>query len=387
MAGRIYLKLSVQSELTAMDEVPYDAEKTLQMLLARYPDLLAGEQFHTEEPRRWLLVAREMPVPAVENGSSEWYLDHLFLDQDGVLTLVEVKRSNNNQLRRAVIGQLLDYAANGVANWTVKHVQSKFEESCRKFNKNPEEVLAEFLGENRDEEMFWQQVKANLLAGRIRIVFVSDAIPPKLRRVVEFLNEQMDPAEVLAIEVKQFCEQGSTNAQVKVFVPQVIGQNERTRQKKAVGDSSEGTWNEESFMKVLGERKGEATTAVAKSLLDWITPRVTEIWWQKSEGRGIVPIIRQGQDEFRVCRIASQGWFAFRFDWLFVQPPFTGEAIRRELLARVNEIPNVNVEPKRARIQLDTLQDPAAMEKLKAVVAWLIEQVLASKIGKSEQSY
>lgn len=29
-------------------------------------------------------------------------------------------------------------------------------------------------------------------------------IPPELRRVVEFLNEQMDPAEVLAIEVKQF---------------------------------------------------------------------------------------------------------------------------------------------------------------------------------------
>jgi hypothetical protein len=36
------------------------------------------------------------------------------------------------------------------------------------------------------------------------MVFVSDEIPRELWRVVEFLNGQMNPAEVPAIEVKQY---------------------------------------------------------------------------------------------------------------------------------------------------------------------------------------
>ncbi len=55
MAGRIYL-LNENSGLMAMEEAPYDSEKLLQEMLAKHPDLLAGEQIDTDEPRRWLLV-------------------------------------------------------------------------------------------------------------------------------------------------------------------------------------------------------------------------------------------------------------------------------------------------------------------------------------------
>jgi len=53
-------------------------------------------------------------------------------------------------------------------------------------------------------ERFWEQVKTNLQARKIRLIFVADQIPSELRRIIEFLNTQMDPAEVLAIEVRQF---------------------------------------------------------------------------------------------------------------------------------------------------------------------------------------
>lgn len=68
MSGRIYL-LNDNSELVAMEEAPYDAEKTLQELLAKHPALLAGEQINSEEPRRWLLITREMAVPGEEDGA------------------------------------------------------------------------------------------------------------------------------------------------------------------------------------------------------------------------------------------------------------------------------------------------------------------------------
>lgn len=94
MAGRIYL-LNDNSDLMAMEEAPYDSEKLLQEMLAKHPDLLAGEQINSDEPRRWLLVTREMAVQGDEDDSPRWSLDHLFLDQDAVPTLVEVKKGSN----------------------------------------------------------------------------------------------------------------------------------------------------------------------------------------------------------------------------------------------------------------------------------------------------
>src|SRR4051794_12230288 len=41
-------------------------------------------------------------------GSSRWSLDHLFVDQEGVPTLVEVKRSSDTRARREVVAQMLD---------------------------------------------------------------------------------------------------------------------------------------------------------------------------------------------------------------------------------------------------------------------------------------
>ena len=43
----------------------------------------------------------------------------------------------------------------------------------------------------------------NLLAGRIRMLFVADRIPSELPKVVEFLNAQMRPPEVLAVELRR----------------------------------------------------------------------------------------------------------------------------------------------------------------------------------------
>ena len=130
MAG-IYL-IQDSGDLVEMTERPYESEELLQRLLARYPNLLAGEQMDRTSPRRWLLVRREKEVPSEDGGAGRWSVDHLFLDQDGVPTLVETKRSSNaRELRRLVVGQMLDYAANAVAYWPVEDIRSQFEATCR----------------------------------------------------------------------------------------------------------------------------------------------------------------------------------------------------------------------------------------------------------------
>ena len=202
-----------------MIETPFVTEEVLQILLARYPDLLPGDQINPERPLRWLLVARELGIPGGVAESDRWNLDHLFLDQDGIPTFVECKRASNTQVRREVVFQMLDYAANGIEYWSVDHLRQAAAETAGLSNRSlDEEVRRLLLQEDADIEMFWRKVEQNLRSDRVRLIFVTDNPPKELRKQVEFLNRQMRDVEVLLVEIKQFLGEGQ-----KAMVPRIIG--------------------------------------------------------------------------------------------------------------------------------------------------------------------
>lgn len=277
MGGSIYL-IQDNEKLVEMREEEPENEDLLQRLLARHPHLLAGDQINSVFPRRWLLIKREAGVPFEEGGGDRWAVDHLFLDQDGIPTLVEVKRNNDTRLRREVVGQMLDYAANAVAYWPGERIRAQFE---AQHGDQAEAILQEFLSpesevSESDPGAFWQQVKTNLQAGRIRLIFAADKIPAELRRIVEFLNTQMNPAEVLALELRLYAGQG-----LKTLVPNVIGQ-------KAKMDPSEKgrQWDETSFFKELQAKRGAEDAAVARKILAWAQSHELSIWWGKGKRSG-----------------------------------------------------------------------------------------------------
>jgi hypothetical protein len=228
MNGKIFL-LKNDNELIEMEEREYPSELILQELVADYPNLLAGYEMDEENPRKWLLVKKEQELYSPDEGSNVVYLDHLLLDQDGVPTLVEVKRSSDTRIRREVVGQMVDYASNAV-------VYLQVEEMIANVNLNfPDldmaEILCHELGFEGDPDEFWGKVKTNLQAGKVRMVFLADIIPPELRRMVEFLNEQMDPAEAFAVEVKQYVGEG-----LKTLVPRLIGQTAEAQKKRIISN-------------------------------------------------------------------------------------------------------------------------------------------------------
>src|SRR3954453_6187388 len=93
----------------------------LQTWLAEHPELLGGEEMDPNDPRRFLLVKREVH-------DSSGFLDHLFIDQDALPTFVEAKLSTNPESRRKVVGQLLDYASEAGASWTGEKLKVWFAE-------------------------------------------------------------------------------------------------------------------------------------------------------------------------------------------------------------------------------------------------------------------
>jgi hypothetical protein len=193
--GRIYHSTLSSSEWTAMDETRYEAEEVLQRLLADHPDLLAGEQMRPSEPPRWLLITREVGILDSEGGLARWSLDHLFVDQNATPTLVEVKRSTDTRVRREVVGQMLDYAANGVAHWPPGSLRELYERRVRASGGEPHASLLSFLrvpateAEADDDpiDAFWSRVDENLRLRQMRLLFVADTIPRELQRIIEFL--------------------------------------------------------------------------------------------------------------------------------------------------------------------------------------------------------
>jgi hypothetical protein len=166
MSGGIYL-LRDDDQLVEMVERPYESEAVLQQLLAKHPSLLAGDQLQGASPRRWVLVAREASLPSDEDGGGRWSVDHLFLDQDAVPTLVEVKQRSDTRIRREVVGQMLDYAANAVVYWPVERLRATFEASGETNGQDPNDLLLDLVDDGETIDSFWERVSTNLRAGKV----------------------------------------------------------------------------------------------------------------------------------------------------------------------------------------------------------------------------
>jgi hypothetical protein len=121
-----------------------------------------------------------------------------------VPTLIETNRGEDTRGRRDVVAQMLDYAANAATEWRAEALREWHAERCQAGGDDPAEDLAGLEHSLGEDDSFWARVGENLLAGNVRLVFISDAIPAGLQVIVEFLSERMTPTEVLAAKVRQF---------------------------------------------------------------------------------------------------------------------------------------------------------------------------------------
>lgn len=374
--------LNDDGQLLRVAQESYDSEDLLQRLLADYPSLIPGEQINAGSPRKWLLVTREASLPDEEGGSGRWSVDHLFLDQDGIPTLVEVKRASDTRLRREVVGQMLDYAANAVVYWPVERIKSLFEAKCEREGKEADQALVDFLeGEDSPEE-FWLKVKTNLQAEKVRLLFVADKIPRELRRIIEYLNGQMDPTEVLGLEISQFVGQG-----IKALVPKLMGQTAEAEGKKATLARQGRKWDADSFFSLLASKQDPAVVEVAHKLLGWAQRRNLDIWWGEGSTMGSY-LVRCGANDDKnslqfMFSVWSHGGIEIPFQYMLKRSPFDSTKKREELRKRLNEIDGLDIPAdslsRRPSIMLNSLTIKESYQKFVAVYEWFIEQHRSSQ--------
>lgn len=269
MRGSIFV-IDPNNNLVEMRQERYKNEASFQTLIEKYPNLLAGEQINPENPRRWIFIARELGIPSEEDGGDRWFLDHLFIDQDAIPTLVEVKRSTDTRIRREVIAQMLDYAANATSYWSIDMIQERYEEQLRHEN-SPS--LASIGITPEAEDRFWQTVEANLQVGKMRLLFVADQIPMSLQSIIEFLNRQMTLVEVLGLEIRQY----TSSEGMKTLVPRIIGRTASAVQAK---QREKRKWSEAEFMEdVLNNTGDTACVRFCEKMLRACENMGLRIWW------------------------------------------------------------------------------------------------------------
>lgn len=376
MSGEIFL-IQGEDQLIKMKEELFDSESFFQELLAKYPSLLAGDQIDGGAPRKWLFIAREVGVPDAEDSADRWSIDHLFLDQDGIPTLVEVKRSSDTRIRREVVGQMLDYAANAVVYWPVEAIRAQFEAHCQTTGCNPEQEIRKAFGDDANADQLWQNVKTNLQAKKVRLVFVADVIPAELCRVIEFLNEQMDPTEVLGIEIKQYVGQ-----ELRTLVPRVVGQTAEARQKKAGGFREVRQWDETSFLEELTRQHPEGVD-VAKAVLLWAKTNTLRIsWGTGSQSGSFSPLVECNGKKHKLVSIWPYGSMEIPLEYMMSKPPFSDREKRLELVRRLNRVCGNAISEdktdKRPNIPLSAFKDNEVLERFLKVLEWAIKEIRAS---------
>ena len=196
-------------------------EKELQTFLRENSDLMPTDEIEVGTPPL-LCIGWEV---GVASGSQ----DLLYIDETGLLTIVETKLKKNPEARREVVGQILEYASDASA-WTASEVEAK----AQKFyaskecppgyeGKTLEEALRRFLEltdssarEGFSYEDFLNQVSVNLQHGHIRLIIAIDETPPSLLRTVEFVNRFSERFEMYLIQLKRFHDEATGQ---NIFVP------------------------------------------------------------------------------------------------------------------------------------------------------------------------
>ena len=310
-----------------------------------------------------------MGVPSEANSGDKWSLDHLFADQDAVPTFVEVKRSTDTRIRREVVAQMLDYAANGSEYWTMDKIRLSFGKSGGN--------LSDIDVSPDGEEEYWQQFERNLRTGKIRLIFAADEIPMELRRIIEFLNDQMQNTEVIGIEIKQYTAGGA----ISTLVPRVVGQTTKAMDIK--GSSAKPVkikWTEEMFLAEalkINPKTSEPCKRIIKFYRD-IGARFTYSETTKDSvfGGGVIPLYEQlwlpNLYTYK-NRVAVEVPFQY-----MNRPPFNDDEFQRDMIQRLNSIPGVEIEEsrihKRPNFDVLLLSDNAAFERFSEIITDMVSK-------------
>jgi len=159
------------------------------------------------------IFIREAGLPGSGN------TDLLGVDAEGNIYIVECKLADNAEVRRKVIGQILEYAA---YLWKLSYDEFDGLFQNRE-QKSIEQLFKGKLQENWEFETFTEQVDNNLRSGTFNLIIIVDKMNEELEQIIGYLSFRGANLRLKALELRLYGQDD-----IDVLVPQLHPEEEKT---------------------------------------------------------------------------------------------------------------------------------------------------------------
>lgn len=154
-------------------------------------------------------IGREVPVG---NGKNQGFIDNLYVTPQGQIVIVETKLFRNQESRRTVIAQIIDYAKE-LHTWdcekldivTAKYTLNKFGQSSRMIDL----MMSKGYLSSSDESEFTDSVNRCLNDSSFLLMIIGDGIRSGVEQIVDFLNENSNMSFSLALAELEIYQNGN----------------------------------------------------------------------------------------------------------------------------------------------------------------------------------
>jgi len=334
----------------------YQDEAALRDLLVQEPALL---------PLSEIGINGHAPVAIKEFGlPGAGTSDVIVIDESGAIAIVECKLATNPERKRAVIGQVLDYAS-------ALHMMDfdEFDLRVRQNTGHDLESLIKLATQEDfefDSDKFGQTISEALTTGSFSLVIAIDEMDEDLRRVLDYVSSR-SKGELHIFGLSLRFHQGS---KFEAIVPDIS--NPRS---EVISTQPVTHWNAERFRAAI-QSADVAIRPALSELLDFLLDHAGHQYWGTSESYGTFGygVLRPNGRPMSLFTVYTNGTFYLNAGTLKKQAPVE---IAERFIREVSSIPNMEraAESKTyPQFQIkDTLAEKASRDRLLSAVNNLVD--------------
>lgn len=263
---KIVVRKEKESGWKVADPEVYKGEKELQQLLYESPSLIPINEI-SQNDSQLIAAVREFGLPG--SGST----DIIAFDKDGGIAIIECKLAANAEIKRKVVGQILEY---GAYLWNMSY-QEVDEIVKRREGKSLAELVSNVVDDEEwDVEYFKEGVEKNLKEGAFSLIIAVDEINEELRRTIQYLNT-CGPSmfSINALEMSYFKEKG-----LEILIPHIYGVA------KAQHTGGRKQWTKEEFFSVVEDKLDPELISVIQDIYEFSNNKADRIVWGTGKNKG-----------------------------------------------------------------------------------------------------
>lgn len=173
-------------------------EAWLQELIANNPSILPASEVGSEFAPL-VCIGREVPVGS---GETQGYIDNLYVTPSGNVVIVETKLFRNQESRRTVVAQIIDYAKE-LQKWDAAKLDKVVEDYTYR-TRGQAYRLIDLMAHHgylsfSDEGAFVDRINTNLQKASFLLLIVGDGIRTGVQQLADFLNDNASMSFRLAL--------------------------------------------------------------------------------------------------------------------------------------------------------------------------------------------